>query len=565
MEFKDLGLPKEILKAVTKLGFESPSEIQEKAIPILSEGKQDFVGLAQTGTGKTAAFGLPLIQHINFDDRTTQALIICPTRELCMQITRDLDSFAIYQNNPNITSVYGGANISDQIRKLKKGAQIIVATPGRLLDLINRKAVKLKSVERLVLDEADEMLNMGFKEDIDAILDQTPAAKRVWLFSATMPKAVKRIAKNYMHDPVEIVVGEQNSVAANIEHRYYMMKERDRYHAIKRILDFYPEIYGLIFCRTRRETGQIADKLEKEGYSVVALHGDLSQGQRDAAMKKFREKTVKVLVATDVAARGIDVKDISHVIHYNLPDDIENYTHRSGRTARAGKSGKSLALVNTRETYKIKQVESLLKTQMKQRSIPNSEEICEKQMYALMDRVVSTPVDDEAIDLYWPVFYKKLKDLPAEEIVLKFISMELNSFLDYYKDSGDLNASHESGGSSRGRERAGGKGRPGGRESGSFNRNLSGSKKKFFISLGEKQNLNKGALLRLVCSETGIESNHMGRIDIHSRHAFFEVDEKVSNQILPAIKEGTYEGKSFEVTYSQGSEHEKKKGKKKKR
>ena len=252
MEFKDLGLPKEILKAVTKLGFETPSEIQEKAIPILSEGKQDFVGLAQTGTGKTAAFGLPLIQHIDFDDRTTQALIICPTRELCMQITRDLDSFAIYQNNPNITSVYGGANISDQIRKLKKGAQIVVATPGRLLDLINRKAVKLKSVQRVVLDEADEMLNMGFKEDIDAILDQTPAVKRVWLFSATMPKAVKRIAKNYMHDPVEIVVGKQNSVADNIEHRYYMMKERDRYHAIKRILDFYPEIYGLILCRPSR-------------------------------------------------------------------------------------------------------------------------------------------------------------------------------------------------------------------------------------------------------------------------------------------------------------------------
>ena len=568
MEFKDLGLPKEILKAVTKLGFESPTEIQEKAIPILSEGKQDFVGLAQTGTGKTAAFGLPLIQHIDFDDPTTQALIICPTRELCMQITRDLDTFAIYQNNPNITAVYGGANISDQIRKLKKGAQIVVATPGRLLDLINRKAVKLKSVQRVVLDEADEMLNMGFKEDIDAILDQTPAVKRVWLFSATMPKAVKRIAKNYMHDPVEIVVGIQNSVADNIEHRYYMMKERDRYHAIKRILDFYPEIYGLIFCRTRRETGQISDKLEKEGYSVVALHGDLSQPQRDAAMKKFREKTVKVLVATDVAARGIDVKDISHVIHYNLPDDIENYTHRSGRTARAGKSGISLTLVNTRETYKIKQVESLLQTKIKQSNIPSSEEICEKQMYALMDRVVSTPVDDEAIDLYWPVFYKKLKDLPAEEIVLKFISMELNAFLDYYKDSGDLNASHESGGTPRGRERAGGKGRPGGRESGresgSFNRNLGGSKKKFFISLGEKQNLNKGALLRLVCSETGIESNHMGRIDIHSRHAFFEVDDQVANKILPSIKEGTYEGKSFEVTHSQDTGYEKKKGKKKK-
>lgn len=554
MEFKDLGLPKDILKAVTRLGFDSPSEIQEKAIPILAEGKQDFVGLAQTGTGKTAAFGLPLIQHIDFDDRTTQALIICPTRELCMQITRDLESFAIYQNDPNITAVYGGANISDQIRKLKKGSQIVVATPGRLLDLINRKAVKLKSVEWVVLDEADEMLNMGFKEDIDSILEQTPAVKRVWLFSATMPKAVKRIAKNYMMDPIEIVVGKQNSVADNIEHRYYMMKERDRYYALKRILDFYPEIYGLIFCRTRRETGQVADKLEKEGYNVVPLHGDLSQAQRDAAMKKFREKTVKVLVATDVAARGIDVKDISHVIHYNLPDDIENYTHRSGRTARAGKSGKSLAMVNTRETYKIKQVEQLLGTKIKLSDIPNSEAICEKQMYALMDRVVSTPVDEEAIDLYWPVFYKKLKDLPAEEIVLKFISMELNAFLDYYKDSGDLNASHEKGGASQAKERTGG----------SYNRNLSGSKKKFFISLGEKQNLNKGALLRLVCSESGIESKHMGRIDIHSRHAFFEVDDQVANMILPSLKQGTYEGKSFEITLAQGKKPAKKKGKKKK-
>jgi ATP-dependent RNA helicase DeaD len=562
MEFKDLGLSKDILKAVSKLGFESPTEIQEKTIPILAEGKQDFVGLAQTGTGKTAAFGLPLIQHMDFGDRSTQALIICPTRELCMQITRDLESFAIYHKHASITAVYGGANISDQIRKLQKGSQIVVATPGRLLDLINRKAIRLKTVSRVVLDEADEMLNMGFKEDIDAILDQTPAVKRVWLFSATMPKAVKRIANNYMLDPVEVLVGKQNSVADNIEHRYYMMKERDRYHALKRILDFYPEIYGLIFCRTRRETGQIADKLEKEGYDVVALHGDLSQAQRDAAMKKFREKTVKVLVATDVAARGIDVKDISHVIHYNLPDDIENYTHRSGRTARAGKSGKSLALVNTRETYKIRQLEALLQTKMKASNIPNSEEICEKQMYALMDKVVSTPVDEEAIDLYWPVFYKKLKNLPAEEIVLKFISMELNAFLDYYKDSGDLNASHESGGADRGRERAGGRSRQG-KENGAFNRNLSGSKKRFFINLGEKQNLNKGALLRLVCSEAGIESSHMGRIDIHSRHAFFEVDEKVANQILPAVRQGSYEGKSFEVSLSQEKEPLKKKGKKK--
>ena len=399
MEFNDLGLSKEILKAVTKLGFTSPSDIQERAIPILSSGKEDFVGLAQTGTGKTAAYGLPLIQHMDFGSRDTQGLVICPTRELCMQITKDLVAFAKYQDTPNIVPVYGGASISDQIRLIKKGAHIVVATPGRLLDLINRKAIKLKTVQRLILDEADEMLNMGFKEDIDSILEQTPGKKRVWLFSATMPKAVRRIANNYMKDPVEIVVGKQNSVAVNIEHRYYMMKERDRYHALKRILDYYPDIFGLIFCRTRRETGQISDKLEKEGYDVVALHGDLSQVQRDAAMKKFRERTVKVLVATDVAARGLDVHDISHVIHYNLPDEVENYTHRSGRTARAGKGGKSIVLINTRESNRIRQVEKLIQTPIEYRPIPNAEDICEKQMYALMDRVVKTPIRYSTINL----------------------------------------------------------------------------------------------------------------------------------------------------------------------
>ncbi len=541
MEFKDLGLPEEILKAVVHLGFETPSEIQEKAIPILSAGEQDFVGLAQTGTGKTAAFGLPLIQHIDFDIKDTQGLVICPTRELCMQITKDLVSFAKYQANPNIVPVYGGASISDQIRLIKKGAQIVVATPGRLLDLINRKAIKLKTVERLILDEADEMLNMGFKEDIDSILEQTPGEKRVWLFSATMPKAVRRIANNYMKDPVEVLVGKANSVATNIDHRYYMMKERDRYYALKRILDYYPDIFGLIFCRTRRETGQVSDKLEKEGYNVVALHGDLSQAQRDAAMKKFRERTVKVLVATDVAARGLDVHDISHVINYNLPDEIEIYTHRSGRTARAGKAGKSIVLVNTREVNRIRQVEKLIQGSVEYRPIPNSEDICEKQMYALMDRVVSTPIDDEAIDRYWPVFYDKLKGIPAEEIVLKFISAELNTFLEYYKGSGDLNAAQEKGSQGKSREK----------ERGKVNRNLSGPKQRFFINLGENQNMNKGALVRLVCTEAGIESYHLGRIDIHARYSFFEIDEGVTGSILPKLETGTYEGKSFNVTVSQ--------------
>lgn len=540
MEFKDLGLPEKILKAITKLGFVSPSEIQEKAIPVLSAGEQDFVGLAQTGTGKTAAFGLPLIQHIDFASKDTQGLVICPTRELCMQITKDLISFAYYQANPNIIPVYGGTSISDQIRQIKRGAQIVVATPGRLLDLINRKAIKLQTVSRVILDEADEMLNMGFKEDIDSILEQTPAMKRVWLFSATMPKAVRSIANNYMVDPLQIVVGKQNSVAANIDHRYYMMKEKDRYYALKRILDYYPDIFGLIFCRTRRETSLTCDKLEKEGYDVVALHGDLTQGQRDAAMKKFRERTVKILVATDVAARGLDVHDISHVIHYNLPDDIENYTHRSGRTARAGKAGKSLILINTREVSRIRQTEKLLSASIEYRRIPEAEDICEKQMYALMDRVVKTPIDDAAIDRYWPVFYDKLKDLPTEEIVLKFISTELNAHLDYYKGAGDLNADQEKGGRTKGPRN----------EEGRFNRNVSGPKKRYTLDLGENQNMNKGALVRLICSETGIESKQIGRIELHSRFSYFEVDESSSSEVLPKLEKGTYEGKSFNVVVS---------------
>ncbi len=551
MEFKDLGLPRDILKAVTKLGFVTPSEIQEKAIPVLSAAKQDFVGLAQTGTGKTAAFGLPLIQHVDFASKDTQGLVICPTRELCMQITKDLLGFAIYQSNPNIVSVYGGASITDQIRLIKKGAQIVVATPGRLLDLINRKAIKLQTVSRVVLDEADEMLNMGFKEDIDAILEQTPANKLVWLFSATMPGAVRSIANNYMKDPVEVVVGKPNSIAANIDHRYYMMKEKDRYHALKRILDYYPDIFGLIFCRTRRETSQISDKLEKEGYDVVALHGDLTQAQRDAAMKKFRERTVKVLVATDVAARGLDVQDISHVIHYNLPDETENYTHRSGRTARAGKAGKSIVLVNTREVNRIRMVEKLIQTTVEYRSIPTAEDICEKQMYALMDRVVKTPIDEEAMDRYWPVFYEKLKGIPAEEIILKFISTELNNFLEYYKGAGDLNAEQEKGGQKRGRERDGGRDR----EGGGFNRNLGGAKTRFFINLGENQNMNKGALVRLVCTEAGIESAQVGRIDLHARHSFFEIDERAVPTVLKKLENGNYEGKPFNVTLSQEKDY----------
>jgi ATP-dependent RNA helicase DeaD len=559
MKFNDLDLHKDILKAVDSLGFKIPTEIQIKAIPVLLSDTKDLVGLAQTGTGKTAAYGLPLVQHTDFNSKDTQGLVICPTRELCMQITKDLESYSKFQNNPGIIAVYGGASIEDQMRKIKRGMQIVVATPGRLLDLIKRKAIKLSTVQRVILDEADEMLNMGFKEDLDAILQQTPEDKRVWLFSATMPKDVRRIASNYMHDPFEITVGVQNSSAVNIDHRYYMMMERDRYYALKRILDYYPAIFGLIFCRTRRETQMVSEKLEKDGYNVVPLHGDLSQIQRDAAMKKFRERTAKILVATDVAARGLDVDDITHVIHYNLPDDVENYTHRSGRTARAGRSGISAALINTREIHKIRQIEKLIQVKIEYHQIPGAEEIGEQQMYALMDKVIKTPVDEDAIERYWPVIYKKLKEFTAEDIVMKFISAEINTFLDYYKNAGNLNAKQEKESRGRDQER---RGRDRDRKSGKPNRNIDGPKKRFFINLGDKQNMNKGALVRLVCTEAGISSNHVGRIEIHPGFSFFEVDANVADKVLKKVESGTYEGKTFNVEFSQDRDTPRKKGKK---
>ena len=561
MEFKDLGLNTDLQKAVTKLGFITPTEIQEKTIPILAEGSKDFVGLAQTGTGKTAAYGLPLIQHVDFKIKNTQGLVICPTRELCMQITKDLESFAKFQPDANILPVYGGASIEDQIRRINRGVQIVVATPGRLLDLISRKAIKLNTVQRVILDEADEMLNMGFKEDIDSILEQTPDKKRVWLFSATMPNEVRRIAENYMDNPIEILVGKKNSPADNISHRYSMMKEKDRYYALKRILDYYPDIYGLIFCRTRRETGAVSDKLEKEGYNVVALHGDLSQSQRDSAMKKFRERTAKILVATDVAARGLDVEDISHVIHYNLPDEVENYTHRSGRTARAGRSGISLALANTRELNKIHQIERIIQSTIEYTPIPCAEDIGEKKMYALMDRVIKTQVDEDAIERYWPVFYEKLKNFSADDIVMKFISAELNTFLSYYKNSGNLNANQEQVAGGRNQEK-GAEGRNQDKRNGKpQNRNLSGASTKFFINLGDRQNMNKGALVRLICTEANIASHQIGRIDVYPGSSNFEVDNMVANTILPKVRTGIYEGKTFNVNISRERELRSKKGK----
>ncbi len=541
MTFEELGLKSEVLKSLKELGFEAPTPIQEKAIPHLLGENSDFVGLAQTGTGKTAAFGLPLINNIENHAKTPQGLVICPTRELCLQIAKDLEIFSKYLKI-NVVAVYGGTDIRRQMTDIKKGVSIIVATPGRLMDLINRKAVSLSDVEYVVLDEADEMLNMGFKEDIDAILETTPDIKNVWLFSATMPAEVARIAKNYMTDPLEVSIGHKNQSNENIDHIYYVVKEKDRYAAVKRLIDFNPEIYGLIFCRTRQETASVAEKLAKEGYNAEPLHGDLSQAQRDRVMERFRRKDLQILVATDVAARGLDIDNITHVINYNLPDDIENYTHRSGRTARAGRKGESLVLVNTRETGKIRAIERQMRTTFTLGNVPNAEEICEIQLMKLINKVIATDVRENDIKKFMPTITAEFEDMSKEEVIKHFVSAEFNRFIEYYERAGDLNATAGKGDdreerSSRRRDRG---------------NDTESGKTRFFVSIGRRDGLNPGGLLRLVCDATGLKSANVGRIDIMTSYSFFEADNEYAENILKRVNGSNYEGHevSIEVTKS---------------
>ena len=534
MNFSDLGLKEEVLNAVSDLGFETPSEIQQKAVPVLINGAgSDLIGLAQTGTGKTAAFGLPMVNLVDFSSKKTQGLVICPTRELCIQIARDIDNFSKYYKNSNTVAVYGGASIVDQMRKIKKGAQIIVATPGRLCDLISRKAIDLKLIDYVVLDEADEMLNMGFKDDLDDILSQTPDTKDTWLFSATMPKEVRRIAKEYMTDPEEITVGTKNSSAKNIEHQYFTVRERDKYAALKRIIDFYPGIFGLIFCRTRRDTQQIAEKLEKDGYSIEPLHGDMSQQQRDSAMKKFRERTIQLLVATDVAARGIDVNDISHVINYTLPEDIENYTHRSGRTARAGRSGISIAIINSKGLGKIRRIEKVINTKFVAKQVPQADEVCQKQLFNLVDTMTSMEVKEEVISDYLPKVYEAFEDYSKEEIIKRFVYSEFNAIADYYDGAQDLNVSARDTGDREGR-----RGR---------HRDSGGDGSRFFINIGKEDGLNTGSIVRLVCENADVSSSKIGQIDIKREFAFFEVHESIKDKIIGAMDGAEFDGRRLRV------------------
>ncbi len=533
LNFIEMGFSPELLKGIEELGFIHPTPIQEQVAPVILGTEKDLVGLAQTGTGKTAAFGLPLIELADVTENHVQFLILAPTRELCMQITNDISNFSKHVKNLKTVAVYGGAPIENQLRKLKEGVHIVVATPGRMLDIIKRKAVKLNKIKMLVLDEADEMLNMGFREELDQILETTPPGKRTLLFSATMPKEVARIAKNYMTDPVKITVGSQNAGAENIRHIYYQVHAKDRYLALKRIADINPDIYGIVFCRTRRETKEIADKLIKDGYNADALHGDLSQAQRDHVMKRFRERNLQMLVATDVAARGIDVDDITHIINYNLPEELATYTHRSGRTGRAGKSGISIAIVNYREKSKIPQIEKIIGKKFEKHPVPSGEEICRKQLFNLIDRMEKAEVDEEQIAPFMETVLKKLEWLSKEEIIKKFVSLEFNRFLDYYKDAPDLNAS--AGEKSSGKKERGRKGK----KRDGFDR--------LFINIGKKDKITPKNIIGLINGSTGNRDIAIGDIDIKGSFTFFEVDPRYTDSVMKSFANTRFKGRKLIV------------------
>jgi len=540
--FSELGIGEKALKAIEGLGFEQPTPIQEQAIPVLISDEKDFVGLAQTGTGKTAAFGLPLVELVDFNQPVTQALILAPTRELCVQITRDMLSFSKYYPGANIVAVYGGASIQTQIRQIQKGAQIIAATPGRLIDLIGRRAIRLEKIRYVILDEADEMLNMGFQEDIDEILSHTPEDKKVWLFSATMPAEVRAIASNYMHQPFELTVGRKNESAENIEHHYYVVHERDRYASLKRTLDAEPELFGIVFCRTKIDTQRVAENLIKDGYNADALHGDLSQQQRDKVMARYRNRTLQVLVATDVAARGIDVNDVTHVIHYNLPDESENYTHRSGRTARAGKSGISIALVNVRELDKIRQIKKKINKKFHLSKIPTAVDVCEQQLMKLMKKIHSVEVNEKGIAKYLPSIYEELNDLDKEDLIKRVVSIEFNRFLDYYRNAPDLNVdiAHQ--------------GRSGGGES------YRSAAPRLFINLGSVDGFDRGNMLEYVMDMTGATKSQVGRIDIKGVYSFIELEGPALDKAMESFRGEVFNGRKVRVEISGNSNGERRNG-----
>ncbi|MGN6439957.1 MAG: DEAD/DEAH box helicase [Agriterribacter sp.] len=552
MTFEGLGLDERLVQATDALGFKQPTPIQEKAIPVLLSGTKDLVGLAQTGTGKTAAFGLPLLHLIDAKDKFPQALVVCPTRELCLQIVNEVELFKKFLPGMHVVAVYGGASIGAQIRDLKRGVQIVVATPGRLIDLIERKAINLEQIKYVVLDEADEMLNMGFQDDIEFILQNTPNRESTWLFSATMPPEIKRVSKKYMQQPVEVTVGKVNTANKNIDHQYYVTNAQHRYEALKRLIDFNPGIYGIIFTRTKADAQNIAEKLTREGYDIDALHGDLTQQQRDKVMGEFREKTLQLLIATDVAARGIDVQGITHVINYELPDDVEVYTHRSGRTGRAGNTGICMSIVHSREIGKIRQIERIVQVPFHKLEIPAGKDVCRKQFYHFMDTLLQLDIDDTSYEPYVPMLEEKFADISKEEILKRLAAQEFTRFLKYYENAEDLNVRERSrefnsrdSRSEYGNRRDAGRRTDGRREYGG--RNGGGDYARLFVNLGTKDGFYKASFLQFILDMSDLKKDVLGRIDMKEMNSWIEIDKKAAGQMIRSIDGKKYKGRSIRM------------------
>ena len=568
--FSEIGINEQLVKAVTELGYTHATEIQERSIPVLISGTKDFIGLAQTGTGKTAAFGLPLLQLIKTADKFPQALVVCPTRELCMQIVNEMNLFKKHISCLQVLAVYGGTSIGMQIKDLKRGVQVVVATPGRLIDLIERKAINLEKIQYVVLDEADEMLNMGFQDDIEFILKNTPNRESIWLFSATMPAEIRKVSKRYMKEPVEVTIGKVNATNKSIDHQYYLTSAQHRYETLKRIIDFNPGIYGIIFTRTKADAQDVAQRLTREGYDIDAIHGDLTQQQRDRVMGQFRDKSLQLLIATDVAARGIDVKGITHVINFELPDDVEVYTHRSGRTGRAGSQGICISIVHARESYRLRQIENINKCTFHKLDIPSGKDVCRKQFFHVMDKLMSTDVSHGDYETYVPMLAEKFADMTKEEILKRVAALEFNRFLSYYENAQDLNirtadkgrrepmqqqdrnrdrGRQEFGGADRGRTRSNDRGM----ERSSSDRGSRGAERgasgytRLFVNLGTKDGFYKASFLQFILDMSDLRKEALGKIDMRDMNSWVEIESGAAKQMINAVDGKNYKGRRIRM------------------
>lgn len=556
--FEGLGIDERLIQATTELGYVNPTAIQEQAIPVLLSGTTDFIGLAQTGTGKTAAFGLPLLHIIDAAAKYPQALVVCPTRELCLQIVKEIELFKKYMTGISVVAVYGGASIGLQIRDLKRGVQIVVATPGRLIDLIERKAINLEQISYVVLDEADEMLNMGFQDDIEFILKNTPQRNSTWLFSATMPPEIRKVSKRYMKDPKEVTVGKVNTANKSIDHQYYVTTAHHRYETLKRIIDFNPGIYGIIFTRTKLDAQEISERLTREGYDIDALHGDLTQGQRDKVMGQFRDKSLQLLIATDVAARGIDVQGITHVINFELPDDVEIYTHRSGRTGRAGNQGICISIVHAKETYKLKQIERINNCHFSKLDIPSGKDVCRKQFFSFMDKLLSADISHGDYETYVPMLAEKFADVSKEDVLKRVAAMEFDRFLKYYENSEDLNIRERDRsakrdpndrGDNRSSRRESGRdaGRDAGRGDSRKEYKSGGGYSRLFVNLGTKDGFYKASFLQFVLDMSDLKKEVLGRIDMKDMNSWIEIEKTAAQQMIRSLDGKKYKGRSIRM------------------